>query len=300
VGILLALASAVGWGAGDFVAGLASRRTSSLSIVVSSQAVGAVLLVVLARLAGGEADAASLAWGAAGGVGSGIGLALLYHALALGPMTVVAPLAAVVAAIAPVAFGLATGDGPSGLALVGIALALAAVVLVSMSSEAEAPPEALAGEGGPPPGGGAAAAVTRTRVQPRALVAALLAGVGFGVFFICFDFAGADSGLWPVVGARVATVVVLGALAVVVGQSPVVPAPARPATALVGVLDSAAQALYLLASRAALLPVVSVIASLYPAVTVVLAGAVLREPVARRQLFALLVAAGGVTLIVLG
>lgn len=294
MGILLALASAVGYGTGDFVAGLASRRASSLAIVVSSQAVGAVLLIVLARLAGGEADAASLAWGAAGGLGSGLGLALLYHALALGPMTVVAPLAAVVSAIAPVVFGIATGDGPSTLALAGIGLALAAVVLVSLPS-AEGP---LAGASPVP--GGAVSAPARPRVQPRAIVAALAAGIGFGVFFICFDFTSADSGLWPVVGARVATVVVLGSLAVAVGQSPVVPAAVRPATALVGVLDSAAQALYLLATRAALLPVVSVIASLYPAVTVVLAGAVLHEPVTRRQLLALVVAGAGVALIVLG
>jgi drug/metabolite transporter (DMT)-like permease len=137
-------------------------------------------------------------------------------------------------------------------------------------------------------------------VQAPALLSALGAGAGFGVFYICFARTGADSGLWPVVSARGATVLVLGVLALSIGQSPVVPSPARAATLLVGVVDSAAQVLYLLATREALLSVVSVIASLYPAVTVVLAGAVLREPVTRRQLGALLLAAVGVTLIVLG
>src|SRR5215217_7930775 len=129
VAVVLALASAVVYGASDFLGGLSSRRASVFGVVVLSQAVGLLALLVLLPWLGGPVQPADLAWAAAAGLAGAAGLVVFFRALASGVMSVVAPVTAVTAAAVPVLAGLASGDSVTAWAAVGIALALVAVVL---------------------------------------------------------------------------------------------------------------------------------------------------------------------------
>ena len=133
----LAVLSSISYGAADFLGGLATKRGSTVfSAVVWSQATGlALVLLALPFLPAASPTAADLAWGAATGLAGGIGLALLYRGLAVGLMSVVAPVTAVCAVIIPVAVGFALGERPTGIAAAGVVLALVAIVLISQSGE---------------------------------------------------------------------------------------------------------------------------------------------------------------------
>jgi drug/metabolite transporter (DMT)-like permease len=234
----------------------------------------------------------------------------LYRGLSVGRMSVVAPVTAVIAAIIPVLFGLSAGERPSALALFGVVVALAAVALVSMSAE---PSGAAAGRpsggarGGWAGGGsrqGAAgiqsSAATRLRPRSSGLVAAVGAGVAFGAFFILLRRAAFDSGLWPLIGARAASIGSAGLL-VALRQTPLRPAAGTGSRIwAAGVLDVVANLLFLLASRRGLLSVVAVLTSMYPASTVVLARLVLGERLTAFRSTGLAAAAAGVALIAAG
>lgn len=252
---VLALSAAVAYGVGDFLGGVAARRVPPTAVVLWSHIVGLVSLVALAPLVGGDLTGRTLAIGAVGGVLGGCGVALFYRALALGTMSVVAPIAALLSAAVPVIAGLGGGERPSGSALAGIALALGAVVLISREPNA------------PTTGG----------LQVRALLLAVAAGVAFGLFFVVIDLAGDGVGIWPLVGARIASVSLFAGLGVagVTAASP--PRGAAAAAVGCGLLDAGANVLYLLALGHGLLSVVSVLTALYPASTVLLARVVLRE-----------------------
>ncbi|WP_409332349.1 EamA family transporter [Trujillonella humicola] len=274
--VVLALASAVVYGTADFLGGLASRRATVPAVVALSQAAGLVALLLLLPWLGGPVTGADLLWGAGAGVAGATGLLVFFRALAGGVMSVVAPTTAVTAAAVPVLVGVATGDRigvPAGL---GILLALVAVALVS----AEEGLDAL------------------RAARPAALLPALLAGLAFGCFFVLLDRTGEDSGLTPLVTARVASIglVVLVAAA---GRRPLrPPRAALPLVLVSGVLDMAANALFLLATQApGQLAVTGVLASLYPVSTVVLAQVVLRERLAPAQVAGLAAAAVAVVLI---
>jgi len=214
---------------------------------------------------------------AAGSVGL-LGVILLYRGLANGTMSVVAPITAVGAGVLPLVWGLASGDRPGALALVGVALALTAVALVSAADAAE--------ETG---------AVTRTDVA-----LALAAGAAFGTVFVLLGTTDESSGMWPVLGARVASVAIV-TTGVLVTRRQWRPAPgSMPTVAGAGALDAGANALYLLATREGLLSVVSVVSSLYPAATIVLARVLLRERMNRVQLLGIAMALTGVVLIAAG
>lgn len=295
MGLALALAAAVSWGASDFIAGRAERASPGMSVVVGSQLVGLLAVLALLPVVGGHAGDGALWSGAAAGLGSAIGLALLYHALAVGRMSVTAPITGAVAAAIPVLFGLLTGERPSPLALVGVAVALGAIVILSAApSDGEATsPQAVA-------------AVTVTPVvrdgllsQPGVL-AALVSGLGFGAYFILLGRTGDDAGLWAVFAAKLSSLVVLGSVAAAASRA-VTPAPGtRRGVLAVGVLDVAANVFFLLASRQSLLSLVALVTSLYPAVTVLLARAVLGERLTRLQVLSVATAGAGVALIVLG
>ena len=278
--VLLGLASALVYGTADFMGGVAAKRTGAIAVVVWSQTAGLALIVGTLVVLGQNPPAPSdLLWGAVGGVGGGTGVALLYRGLARGRMAIVAPTTAVGAAAIPVIVGLLLGERPEPVALIGVALALLAIVLVSSgSSEAEK-------------------AVASRRV-PEGFPEAVGAGLGFALFFICLAQTDADAGLWPLLTARVS--IVVAGLAGLATRAPLRPERGTwAAIAACGVLDMLANLLYLLAINLGLLSLVAVLASLYPASTVVLARVVLRERMTRVQLGGLLAAATGVALIAL-
>ncbi|MGY1733442.1 EamA family transporter [Geodermatophilus sp. SYSU D01045] len=276
--VVLALASAVVYGMADFCGGIASRRATAAAVVALSQAAGLVAVVLLLPWLGGSPTPADLGWGAAAGVAGGAGLLLFYRSLATGVMSVVAPVTAVAAAALPVVGGLLLGERIGVLAALGILLALVAVVLV-------------AAEGG--------LASLRT-ARLGSVAPALTAGAGFGLFFVLLDRTGEDSGLSPLLSARVVSVLLIGGLALASGRSLLVSRRVLPVVVLAGVADMTANALFLVATQVGeQLAVTGVLASLYPASTVVLAQVVLRERLAGAQRAGLAVAAAAVVLIAL-
>jgi uncharacterized membrane protein len=280
--IVLGLGAALIYGAADFIGGMVSRRAAVLCVVFLSQVVGSSLLAVAFPFVdSGAFDAGALWWGVAAGVAGSAGVTALYHGLSVGRMSVVAPITAVVAAGAPVVVGLALGERPGRLALAGVGLALPAVALVAGSSS---------------DGGGAERGEPSVTGVPQAVGA----GASFGAFFILLDRAGDGSGLWPLLGARVSSLAVLGLLVAVTSTSL---RPGRDVGAGIvgaGVLDVAANLLYLFAVRRGLLSLVAVLTSMYPASTVVLARVVLGERMTAMRLGGLAIAVVGVALIALG
>jgi drug/metabolite transporter (DMT)-like permease len=301
--LVLALVAAATWGASDFVGGLVGRRVPGASVAFASQLVGLAGLAVVAPLAGGSASGADLAWGAASGLGGATGVAFLYHGLAVGQMSVVAPLTAVGSATLPVVFGLLTGERPSPIALAGVVLALVAVGALCSFGPAGHDGEADEDDGGHPRetgGAGLPSAGARLPSAGAGLVSGMAAGVGFGAFFICLGRTSAGAGMWPLVPARVVSVSVLAALVLATRRALVPGGGTAPAVVLAGALDVTANAAFLLATRRGLLSIVSLLASLYPAATVVLARFVLHERLTVAQSAGLAGAATAVGLIVLG
>lgn len=274
----LGLLVAITYGTGDFFGGIASKRNSPTVVVAASQAFGLLVLgAVVAIDRGAEPIGRDIAAGAAAGSIGLIGLILLYRGLASGTMSVVAPITAVGAGVVPFAWGVITGDRPSTLALVGVAASLLAVALVSAADAAE-----------------------DVRSSRRDIGYALVAGTAFGIVFILLGTTETASGMWPVLGARIASVTFVTA-GVLATRQPVRPAPGSvPVIAAAGVLDVSANALYVLASREGLLSLVSVLSALYPAATIVLARLVLREQMNRVQLLGITLALAGVALIAAG
>lgn len=277
--VFLASLSALTFGAADFLGGLSTRRWNSpLGVVVVSQVVGLALVLLLLPLLGGERHtSADLAWGAAAGIIGVVALAAFYRGLAIGQMSVVAPVSAVVGAIVPIIYGLSTGDRPSALASLGAGVSLVAVVLVSSH-----------GSG------------FRVADWQAGLVEALIAGLGFGFFFILISNSADTSGLWPLASARVASVSVFAVVALVIGIELRPEPSARLTVAATGVLDAMANALFLLAVRRGLISLVAVVLAMYPASTIILARVVLGERLVKLQLVGLGMAAAGVAMIALG
>jgi drug/metabolite transporter (DMT)-like permease len=278
VAVVLALASAVVYGAADFLGGLSSRRASVFGVVAVSQLVGLLALLVLLPWLGGPVGPSDLAWGAAAGVAGATGLVLFFRTLARGVMSVIAPVTAVTAAAVPVLVGLLGGDTIGPWAAAGIGLALAAVVLVSA-------------EGG-------LSALRSAR--PASLAPALAAGTAFGFFFVLLDRTSQDSGLTPLVTARLASVALVVVIALAGKQSLKVGRVALPLVALSGIGDMTANALFLLATQQdGQLAITGVLASLYPVSTVILAQVLLRERLAGAQVAGLGTAVAAVVLITL-
>lgn len=256
---LLALASAVAFGAGDFLGGRASREVPPLRVAAIAQVASAIALVPLVIvIPAPSVTTADLAWGAGGGFFGLLGIFALYAALGAGPMGLVAPTTAVLSAVVPVGFGLATGEQPGMLALVGIGLGLVAVVAITAS------------EG---PGG---------RLTPAVLALSLVAGLGFAVFFIALAQTSVDAGMWPLVGARTVSVPIVLVAAAIRRRRSGGKLPREAVGA--GVLDMVANGLFLAAVQRGLLAIAAVLAALYPAATALLARAVLDERMSPTQL----------------
>jgi drug/metabolite transporter (DMT)-like permease len=282
VTVVLALGSAIMYGLADFVGGLLSRRTSVWQVAFVVQLSGAACLVLVALAAGGEPSGAALAWGALSGIGSGLGTAFLYRGLANGRMSVVAPLSAVGAAALPVLVGLVTGERPSALAWLGIVFALPAIWLIA------------AGEGDEDVSGGH---VTKAGTG---VLDGILAGVGFGFLFVALGQVPEGSGLFPAALGMTVSVVVIAVLALALRQGWVPRDRYAAASVAVGVMSAAATVFFQLATQSGLLAIASVVSSLYPAFTVLLAVMVLREHIHPGQAVGLALAGAAVTLVALG
>ncbi len=278
---VLALASSLSWGLSDFLGGFQSRRHDLLAVMLLSQGLALAILIV-AVLAGAptEHDSAATAWAAGVGALGLLGLVAFYRALAIGTMSIVAPISATGVAI-PVLVGLASGERPGALQVAGIVLACGGVVLAAReapSADAEA-----------------------RRTGRTAVGLALLAAIGFGSFFAGIDRAEQTADVaWVLLCARTADVLLLVAAALVLRpRIPTAPA-ALAALAAIGVFDLLANYLFVLAAGRGLLSVVGVIGSLYPAVTVMLARFVLHERLSRTQNAGVLITLAGVVALAAG
>jgi uncharacterized membrane protein len=311
--VLLALASAAGFGGSDYAAGLAARRASVIRITILAEAVSVVFLILVLPLAGLRAPSlASLGWGAAGGLSGGLGALALYAGFRHAAFSVVGPLSAIGAAGFSVLAGLLLGERPGMLAMIGIALALPAIVGVSASPGSAGPGSASpgsaspgsgspgkfsAGPAGPDAEGSGQAGPARSGHHAAGVTWGLAAGAGFAVLFIALNRAGAGSGLWPVAAAQVAALIAVAVLGAATGQALLPPKRARWLATLTGLAGAAGTILYFYATHAGLLAVTAVLTSLYPAVTIVLARVFLGERLTAIRLAGLCLAAASVGLI---
>ena len=281
LGLGLALISSVSWGTADFLGGLQARRIALLRVMVLSQGLALLLLLMVLAVRGTGLPAVRYLWPAAAGGLAGIaGLTAFYRGLSIGKMSVVAPIAATGVSI-PVIVGIAGGDQPAAIQLLGILAACVGVVLVSRETDHE------------PKSPGARA----TRVS---IALALVAALGFGSLAVALRSAARGDVLWALAVAR--GVGVSAVLLVFLVRRP--PPESGPIPygllALMGTLDLAANGLYAVATRHGLLSIVAVGASQYPLVTVLLARLVLHERVRRIQELGIVAAVAGVALIAAG
>ncbi|HQZ39410.1 MAG TPA: DMT family transporter [Vicinamibacterales bacterium] len=258
---LLALIAAASYGAADFLGGIVTRRATMVSAVLVTQGTGlAMLLLFTPFMLEARLSRADLGFGLLAGVMGSAGVALLYLALAIGPMSVVAPVTAVCSVIIPLAVGLFLGERPGIGAAVGVALAICAVTLLSQTasapSRAQVPPPARLGRG---------------------LRVALASGVAIGGFLAALGQTTAAAGLWPLAISRAVSVTLFLTLAVATGRPAGIPRAAVAPALACGGLDMVANALYLIAVRQGQLGLVATLVSLYPASTVLLAWRVLGE-----------------------
>ena len=270
--VLFGLCASLSWGTGDFSGGLASRRAHVFTVVLGAYVVGTVLLPILALIWAEPLPSwGDVLWGAAAGLMGTLGLTAFYRALAIGRMGINAPITAVLAAALPVIFSAFSLGLPQPLQMVGFVLALIAVALVSR-------PERMAG-------------------RPEGLGLALLAGLGFGSFFILIGQVSAHAVFWPLTAARLASLLFMIVFVRARGE-PILPKkPVFPLILLAGSLDVAGNVFFILAAHAGRLDVATILSSLYPAVTVLLAAIILRERVSRLQATGIALALGAILLI---
>ncbi|MGI3781276.1 MAG: EamA family transporter [Janthinobacterium lividum] len=286
--VVLAGLSGLVWGVGDFAGGKATQRADALGVVWVSKLFSLPLLALYLVLVPTPLDVRSLWWGVLAGAFGMIGVVVFYRALSAGAMSVVAPVASVTSAVIPVVVGVAAGERPGPLALVGVTCALVAIALVSLA----------------PPRPGVVSVVTG-----RLVGQAVVSGVGFALFFVFLAranvAAGGDAGLWPVASAQAAALIlsaglIIGARARAARTSPAERRPRGRAlawTAVAGPFDMSANALYLVATRYGDLSLVAPLAALYPVTTVLLALAVDRERLRPLQLGGLVLALAALLLV---
>lgn len=273
--VVLGLLAAILYGVGDFAGGIASRRHGAVTILLTSYPVGAVLMTALLPFFPGHLDTRVTVFGIAGGAAGLVGVIVLYTLMTIAPINIVSPVTAVLAAMVPVVVGVGIGERPRLAAWFGIAVGLAAVVLVSRTDETH-------------PHG---------RIAPRTIALALLSGLGFGMYFVFLARAGDGSGLWPLVISRISSALLIIPVARARGAFRLVRGPMLPVVLLAGACDAFANMAFLLASREGLLSLASVLTSLYPAATVILAVWLLHEHTSRTQRIGLALAAGAIVLI---
>ncbi len=271
--VALAALSGLVWGVGDFAGGKATQNAASLPVAWLSKLVSLPLLAIYIALTFVPIQPISLVWGALAGVSGMVGLIFFYRALSAGAMTVVAPVTAVTSATIPVIFGLANGEQPSTVRLIGIGCALLAIALVSLV---------------PVPVG------TTTLVTRRLILMSVASGACFALFFIFMATAsrsaGGTAGLWPSAAAQLAALT-FGAILLAVTRPGGWPkGPSLRWTLIAGPFDMTANALYLIAARNGDISVVAPLAALYPVTTVILALIIDRERLRAVQVVGLFLA----------
>lgn len=277
-GIALALGASVSWGISDFLGGLQSRRFSAFSVLLVSQPVGAVLAYLVVLLAADESlSAEEFAAAAAGGAAVLLGLGAFYRGMALGSISIVATVGAL-GVLVPIVAGLVRGESPGAVQALGAAIAIGAVILVSREPDPE-----------------------WREANRTAIGFAAIAALGFGVFLLLVDRAAETDPVWAVAAARTGGVALLAVAAI--SARPRLPRARGPvllALLAIGVFDILANTLFAFASTEGILPLVSVAASLYAAVTVLLARVFLGERLAPSQRLGVLLALAGVAMIAAG
>jgi drug/metabolite transporter (DMT)-like permease len=270
---LLGFLGALAYGSADFLGGLAAKRISALRAAGLSALSGLVLLLIVLAVIGGTWSASAVVWGALSGVAGAVALSLLYACLAIGPMSILSPLTAVIGAVVPVGWGVLNGERFAPLGWFAIGLALVAVVLVGFVPERGA-----------------------VRPSPRGLVMAVGSGTLIGVFIILIDQTPPDSGVVPLVVNRAVNASIMFATVAVIwlasrrraraGVGGATSTGWRPGLVLAlagGVVDATANILLLVGLRLGELGVMSVLTALYPAGTIILAAIVLKERIAPVQ-----------------
>lgn len=273
--IVLSLISAFAYGISDFLGGIFAKRASPWQIAVVGQTSSGFFTLIAATLASGSATGSDWLYGALAGVGGGFGAAFLYRGLSSARMGVVAPLSAIGTALLPVMVGLAQGDRPSRLAVLGVVAAFPAIALISR-------------------------VVDDNPSHRGGVMDGVLAGVGFGTLFVFLGQVGSGAGLYPLALAQ-ATSVLAVILTATVMRKPWVPRDRTTWRALMmGPLGAVATGSFLYATHHGLLSIVAVISSLYPASTVLLAAVVLRERIHGWQGVGLVFAVVAVALVAAG
>jgi drug/metabolite transporter (DMT)-like permease len=273
---ILGLLTAITYGSADFFAAIASRKVRVVVVTAVASLSGLIVLLLLLPLMGGIFSEQAIFWGLMGGFSSVVALLALYASLALGPISIISPLGALVSAIVPAAIGVSLlGESFSALGWVAIALALIAVVLVGFV----------------PPSSDASNQVLLPK--PRAFALAIIAGAGIGVAVTSLARSPADSGIAPIIVMRTTAALLLGLVVlfgVLRGNKAAAEGNHEPRTSRVwltiaaaGVLDAGANIFFTLASRSGTLTVVGVLTALYPLGTILLARLVLKEHVANTQ-----------------
>jgi uncharacterized membrane protein len=269
---VLASASALVWGTGDFCGGKASQRSNALAVTVLSQVAGLPVLAGCVAIFGGTPSANGALWGALAGFAGFIGIVLLYRGLSRGAMAVFAPVTAVTGALVPMIVGLATQDPPSVTAMAGAVLAIVAVGLVSLVRG-------------------------RVAVSPGLLALALASGTCFGLFFVLLAQVGDGDGAWPLAFVRAASIGGGVVTLLVTRTSPRLARPSYRWAVTAGTFDIGANALYLGAANLGQLAVVGPISALYPVSTVLLALLVDGERMRPAQYAGLALAAAALVLV---
>jgi drug/metabolite transporter (DMT)-like permease len=309
--IVLALASAIGYGGSDFAGGLASRSAGVIQVTLLASAVSAmVVTAALPFAASHPPGAAALAWGAVAGLGGTTGGFALYLGFRHAAFSVAGPISAVGTAGFSVLAGLLLGERPTPLALTGIVLALPAIVGTAASAASGTTASATSGTAASAApgvtasaasGATASAASGTTAGRPFAGVAAgLVAGAGFALLFIGLDRAGSGSGLWPVAATTVTELAAALAVAAVTRNLRLPGTRPRLLAVITGAAGAAGTILFFFATHEGFLAVTAVLTSLYPAVTIVLARTVLGERLTALRLAGLILAAACVGLIAVG
>jgi drug/metabolite transporter (DMT)-like permease len=269
VAIALALGASLAWGLSDFVAGVKSRELAVVWVLLVSQSTGLVLVTGAAMIAGEPLPSLhAMAWATGAGIAELIGFAAFYRALAIGTMAIVSPISAT-AAIVPLFVGMVDGQVPTTAQALGMALAL---------------------------GGAALASSEAGRRSAHGVGLAVIAALAFGIFFVGMDISADDGALWAVSFTRAAPVAIL--LGIVVGlRLPRLDRRAIAPLAAIGGLDIGANVMFATALTVGMAGLVSVLGSLYPLATVMLARAVLREHVSRQQRTGVAAALAGIALV---
>lgn len=284
IAVTLALTSALAYGASDFVAGVSARRSNAWAVAAACQLASLVVVALAAWAAAtGSPRVVDFAWGAVGGVANAIGTAFLYRGFATGRVSVVAPVSAVGVALVPVAAGLLFGERPSLLTWAGIAAALPGIWCVSRATDSPEVP-------GPD---------ARAR-SASALRDAVVAGLGFGVLFVALGRVPREAGLTPVAVCQLVALLTLVAFAVATRTRWVARGAAGVGGLVAGVMSAGANLTYLFATQSGTMTVAAVLTALYPAVTILLAAAILRERIDGVQGLGLLFCAAAVALVAAG